>query len=212
MKSHLNLSFTALPYLNNSAPFVSHLYCTLCVTLGCFTACCTITSVFKHTEGKNSLACFGCLTINTSASGTKERMRKWVFCFYKLCLSSSSLWSILLHKWIGWGHYRTSRDNNVLLDWISTEVTTPKATFLMIVLLFSNSFGIFILPSWIEKMQALWYLLLFISYQQCWGFFALIWSSICNVVNVLSAKTGKTMQFMIAGSESYLWGCFLITW
>lgn len=90
--------------------------------------------VFKHTEGKNSLACFGCLTINTFASGSKECMRKWVFCFYKLCLSSSSLWSILLHKWIGWGHYRTSRDkNHVLLDWISTEVTTPKATFLMVV-------------------------------------------------------------------------------
>lgn len=45
MKSHLNPSFTALPYLNNSAPFVSHLYCALCVILGCFTAYCTITSV-----------------------------------------------------------------------------------------------------------------------------------------------------------------------
>lgn len=87
--------------------------------------------VFKHTGGKNSLACFGCLTINTFASGSKERMRKWVFCFYKLCLSSSTLWSILLQKWIGWGHYRTSRDNNnVLLDWILTEVTTPKTTLL----------------------------------------------------------------------------------
>lgn len=131
--------------------------------------------VFKHIEGKNSLACFGCLTINTSASGTKERMRKWVFCFYKLCLSSSLLWSILLHKWIGWGHYRTSRgSNNVLLDWISTEVTTPKATFLMIVLLFSNSFGIFILPSWIEQIQALWYLFLFISWQRWFFCFDLI--------------------------------------
>lgn len=131
--------------------------------------------VFKHIEGKNSLACFGYFTINTSASGTKEHMRKWVFCFYKLCLSSSSLWSILLHKWIGWGYYRTSRgNNNVLLDWIS-EVTTPKATFLMIVLLFSNSFGIFILPSCIEQTQALWYLFLFISWQ--WCYFALICSS-----------------------------------
>lgn len=46
----------------------------------------------------------------------------------------------------------------------------------MMVLLFSNSFGIFILSSWIEQMQALWYLFLFISWQQ-WGFLALIWSS-----------------------------------
>lgn len=46
----------------------------------------------------------------------------------------------------------------------------------MIVLLFSNSFGIFILSSWTEQMQALWYLFLFISWQQ-WGFLALIWSS-----------------------------------
>lgn len=44
-KSHLNLHFTALPYLNNSTPFVSHLYCTLCVILGCFITYCTITSV-----------------------------------------------------------------------------------------------------------------------------------------------------------------------
>lgn len=46
----------------------------------------------------------------------------------------------------------------------------------MIALLFSNSFGIFILPSWNEQMQALWYLFLFISWQ-LWGFLALIWSS-----------------------------------
>lgn len=140
--------------------------------------------VFKHIEGKNSLACFGCLTINTSASGTEERMRKWVFCFYKLCLSSSSLWSILLHKWIGWGHYRTSRDNNnVLLDNLRGDHTkghllNDRAFILQFIW---NLYSLFL--NWTNASFVISVPFHFVA---AMGF--LLWSDPeCNVVKVLSA-------------------------
>lgn len=190
MKSHPNFSCTALTYLNSWAA-LSPIWAALCASSWAVSLLVAQLRCSNKRGVKNSWACFGCLTINTFAWGTKEHMRKWAFCYYKLCLSSSWLWSILLHKWTGWGHHRTSRNNNFLLDWTSTEVTTPKATFITIRLFFFNPSRIFIPPtSFLNWTNASVVTSAPPHPMAAMGFG--LWSdTLCNIVKMLSAKTGK---------------------